>query len=448
MIASILRLRLSLAVILVLACTSPAWAGPGDKEAVRGRSYAKTGRCDKAIPLLEKADELRERPSTSVTLGDCLVKQGQLLRARALYDKVTGWRRSYQWDYYEVVAWQSAKRKRAKLDKRIPTLTLQPEEAYAGLVVEVDGVPVEQFDEAITVDPGEVVVIASADDMESFEETITVDEREERTLAIVLVPLPETPPGDDDDDDDDDDDEGDDDDDDEDDEDDDEPSQRPELWLGARFQGILIPQFVFNFFGDGGTTVFVPGGGLTLTYETAGPELVFGLTYASYRMAETPYKPNGTPNTEWEILESTLMSLAATVDIMWEFPVNDAETFSFLIGGSAGFGVTFVGDLFRTQAYPPSGDPDDPASYVKCDGPNDPVGTFRFCNQLDKDAEHYDGFSEPSWFAGGSRPLIYPWLALPQLGMRYLPADQVSLDLQLAVSVSAFVANLGFRYGL
>jgi len=222
----------------------------------------------------------------------------------------------------------------------------------------------------------------------------------------------------------------------------------PEYWLGARLQGLLIPQFVFEWFGDGGTNLFVPGGAATFTLTTSGPELVFALNYASYGMGETSYKPKDTPNTEYEILESTLMSLGASVDVMWSFPLDDDATLAFRLGGSAGFGWTFVGDLFRTQAYPANGDASDPDSYVKCDGPNDPAGSFRHCNQLDKDADHYDGFAEPSWFAGGSRPLIYPWVALPVVGLRYQPAAKLALDLETGISISGFVATLGFRYGL
>ena len=80
-----------------------------------------------------------------------------------------------------------------------------------------------------------------------------------------------------------------------------------------------------NFFGDGGTTVFAPGGVLTFTTPTSDADVVIGVGYASYGMGETPYKPRGTPPTEWEILDSNLMALYATVDLIWSVPLDDAQ---------------------------------------------------------------------------------------------------------------------------
>jgi hypothetical protein len=430
-----LRLQLLLLVTLIAAPT-PAWAGPGDADAGRGRSLAKQGKCDEAIPFLEKAEAERTRPSSAVELGDCLVKKGELLRAREIYARVADNRRSFQWDFYDVKAWQRAKQRRDELDERIPTLTVVSEGAYEDLTVKVDG-KAATLGEAIRVLPGrDVVITATAGDHERYEDTLQLGDGERREVSIVLTkataepalkpkpkklkPKPKPEP---------------------------EPAPEPSTyWLGARLQGLLLPQFAFNIFGDGGATVFIPGGGVTFTLDLGQPELVFALQYASYGLGETPFRPSDAPDTDWEIIESDLMALAATMDVMWTVPL--AEQWAFRVGGSVGVGWAFIGDLSRTQAYPANGDPSDPNSYVKCSGPNDPAGTFKFCNQLDKDADHYDGYSEPNWFAGGSRPLLFPWIALPLLGLRYRPIDKLSLDLETGVSITGFMTNLGFRYGL
>jgi hypothetical protein len=209
----------------------------------------------------------------------------------------------------------------------------------------------------------------------------------------------------------------------------------------------VIPEALFGLFGDGGTTVFVPGGAVTFTLDLGSPELVFALGYASYAMGETAFKPSDTPDTDYEILESDMGALAATVDVMWTVPFDDEARWALRFGGSVGVGWMFHGDLTRTQAYPPSGRAGDPDDYHKCNGPNDPVGSFRYCNQLDADADHYDGYSEPNWFAGGSRPLIFPWLALP-VGVRYRPLETLALDLEAGVSIVGVVMTFGARFGL
>ena len=113
-----------------------------------------------------------------------------------------------------------------------------------------------------------------------------------------------------------------------------------------------------------------------------------------------------------------------------------------------GVGWTFLGDLHRTQAYLPDDAPDDPSALVKCKGPNDPAGTYAYCNQLDKDYNHYDGFAEPSWFSGGSRPLIYPWLALPLIGISYRASESVIVDFETGLSLTGILASAGLRFGL
>src|SRR5262249_12367290 len=154
-------------------------------------------------------------------------------------------------------------------------------------------------------------------------------------------------------------------------------------------------------------------------------DLTFSLGYMSYSMGETPFKPKGAPDTDWEIISSSLHMLVAEVDLSWSFPLDAAERWSFDLGGGLGIGVAFAGNLFRTQAYPPGFKPGNPSSYRKCAGPNDPAGSFRYCNTLDKDATHYGGYADADWFHGGLRPLIYPWVVLPELGVSFRPTPSI-----------------------
>ena len=49
---------------------------------------------------------------------------------------------------------------------------------------------------------------------------------------------------------------------------------------------------------------------------------------------------------------------------------------------------------------------------------------------------------EPSWANGGSRPIVFPWLAV-QTGLRYKPHRNVVFRLDLGVGTSAFFFGLG-----
>jgi hypothetical protein len=241
------------------------------------------------------------------------------------------------------------------------------------------------------------------------------------------------------------------------------PRRQRDVWLGAGFQGFFIPQLMFELLGEGGRDVLVPGGDISLSTRIGRRfDLVFSVAYANFRMHETPFKPKGHPDTDYEIVESDLQALQASVRFVWNIPLDRDELFAFRLGAGLGAGWTFMGDLYRTQAYPADAVPGDPGSfvpgdpyrYVKCRGPNNPLGSFRYCNQLDYDADHYPGYVEPSWFTRpkgrpqGLRPLVYPWLVLPEIGLALRPWDRVAFDLRVGASVTGLLGGLGVRFAL
>ena len=66
-------------------------------------------------------------------------------------------------------------------------------------------------------------------------------------------------------------------------------------------------------------------------------------------------------------------------------------------------------------------------------------------NRLDKDATHYGGYTEPDWFHHGIRPVVFPWLVLPQVGLSWRVAERVAIDLDTGLSLSGFTTGLGLR---
>jgi hypothetical protein len=129
----------------------------------------------------------------------------------------------------------------------------------------------------------------------------------------------------------------------------------------------------------------------------------------------------------------------------WNIPLDARQRIFFRIGVGIGVGWTFAGNIVRTQAYPTSLVPGDPYTYQPCQGPNNPRGSFRYCNQLRDDAKHYGGYAEPSWFKGGFRPLVYPWIALPIVGMSFRPTPRVAIDVDIAPSIAGLFTSAGVR---
>ncbi|KYF95542.1 hypothetical protein BE20_45100 [Sorangium cellulosum] len=242
------------------------------------------------------------------------------------------------------------------------------------------------------------------------------------------------------------------------------PARRKQrnVWLGAGFRGFFVPQVMFGLFGEGGRHAFFPGGDVSLSTRLGRFDLVFSVAYARFRLQETPFLPNGHPDTDYEIIESDLQALQADARLVWNIPLDRDERFAFRVGAGLGVGWMFMGELYRTQAYPGDavpGDqstfvPGDPYRYKKCRGPNNPEGSFRYCNQLDYDADHYPGYAEPSWFTRpkgkpqGLKPVVYPWLLFPELGLSFRPWDRVAFDLRVGASVTGPLGALGVRFAL
>jgi len=212
-------------------------------------------------------------------------------------------------------------------------------------------------------------------------------------------------------------------------------------FVGLRYRGVIIPKFMMNLFGEGGKTVYVHGIGPEFAIRKDAFEYVFSLWYAGYKMDETPFKSSSDPATGWEVVRADLSVVYLTADFLWSQEMS--PEFAINYGMGAGFGFVF-GDLFRTQAYPPSGSANqDPYEWQKCARQNDPRGGA-FCGT---DNDHYNGYKEPSWANGGSKPIIFPWLAM-QTGVRYKPTKKFVGRLDLGFGTSGFFIGLGADYGL
>jgi hypothetical protein len=215
-------------------------------------------------------------------------------------------------------------------------------------------------------------------------------------------------------------------------------------FIGARFRYVIVPQFYMNLFGDGGTTVGVPAFGPEFTIRRNGFEYVLSAMYASYAMDPTPFKAKTDPSDAWEIVRSDIKALYLMSDFLWSAEANPSVAFVY----GAGFGIAAIfGDIHRNQAYPGSGGVSDPDTYRRCSGPGDPAASpySAYCGT---DNNHYNDYSEPSWANGGSKPIVFPWLAL-QMGLRWKPARQFMARVDVGWNLlNGPFFGLALNYGL
>jgi hypothetical protein len=134
--------------------------------------------------------------------------------------------------------------------------------------------------------------------------------------------------------------------------------------------------------------------------------------------------------------------LYLTADFLWSH--DFAPEFALNYGLGAGIGFVW-GDLKRTQAYPGTGaNLSTGDGFLPCAQPNDQRAPSGFCGT---DNKHYGGYTEPSWSGGGSKPIVFPWLAL-QTGFRYKPHKNFIARFDAGFGTSGFFLGLGADYGL
>ncbi|HEY3498656.1 MAG TPA: hypothetical protein VGK73_28390 [Polyangiaceae bacterium] len=213
-------------------------------------------------------------------------------------------------------------------------------------------------------------------------------------------------------------------------------------FVGARARAVVVPAFIIEAFGDGGKPVIGPSFGPEFSIRKDGFEWIFAASYTAYPMQDVPFKAPSDPDTSMELVTSEIKVFYLTADFYWS--KDFSPQFSFLYGGGAGLGIVW-GPLYRSQAYPVDG------GWAYCPGepPATPDPYPPYC-EADADHEpnqHYQGYEEPNWFDGGSKPVVMPWLNI-QAGLRYKPHRNFVARLDVGIGLGQIFFGLGADYGL
>lgn len=209
--------------------------------------------------------------------------------------------------------------------------------------------------------------------------------------------------------------------------------------LGLRYRGIFIPHTALGWFIEGGSSVYVNGFGPEFSIRDGDVEYIFSAWMSLYDMDPVAIKGSSDAEEAWEIVESDMKAIYLSADYLWHARL--ARTLELSYGGGAGLGFLF-GDLYRTQAtLRAGGSPGNPDDFVPCAAQST---TDPYCDDYN---DHYAGYSEPSWFNGGSKPVVFPWLAA-QVGLRYQPHDKVVTRLDVGLSTTGLFFGVGADYSL
>jgi hypothetical protein len=206
---------------------------------------------------------------------------------------------------------------------------------------------------------------------------------------------------------------------------------------------------MLNLFVDEGATVYSNTIAIELDMRKDGFSLIPALGFTEYGTGDILFKEKGSKDIpgNYSYVNSSMKAIYATADLLWS--VKMSKNFDFEYGAGFGLGVIF-GDLVNNWVYQ---DPTGPLvggngqHYNKCAA----GGTQPGCNG----AEHKNAstlktgdYTEPSWTNGGSKPVVFPWISLPQFGLRYKPVKNFVARLGVGFALTGFWFGLNGEYGL
>jgi len=222
------------------------------------------------------------------------------------------------------------------------------------------------------------------------------------------------------------------------------------LFVGARYRGNVVPSFILNLFVDEGATVYSNAVGIELDIRKDGFSLIPALTFAEYGTGNLLFKDKNSKDIagNYNLVNSSLKALYATADVLWSVKIS--KMFDFEYGAGFGLGIVF-GDLVTNWVK------EDPNGALR--GSNgkgySPCATVEApgtgCNKADhqnSDIDRVGGYSEASWFNGGSKPVLFPYISIPQVGLRIKPVKQFAGRIGMGFGLTGFWFGFSGAYGL
>jgi hypothetical protein len=153
---------------------------------------------------------------------------------------------------------------------------------------------------------------------------------------------------------------------------------------------------------------------------------------------------------EYSIVNSGLGAIYLGIDELWSMPIADHLDFEY--GFGVGIGFVF-GSLQNDWVVPSTSTAPGAirattgAYYQACQSQQEGASCTPPAH-MNSTVAKVAGYVEPNWFQGGSVPVLFPHIAVPQLSLRYKPIKQVESRLSLGFSLTGFWFGLSVDYGL
>jgi hypothetical protein len=237
-----------------------------------------------------------------------------------------------------------------------------------------------------------------------------------------------------------------------------EPGQRY-YFVGLRYRVTVIPQFMVNLFANEGATFVSHTIGAELDMRKDNQSTIPWIAVQTFGFGDTLFlQKNGqggdTNPGNWSVVNSSLNALFLGLDENWSVPIDESNHWDFEYGFGVGIGVVF-GTLHNNWVYPNTSGPlqahgnsyPGNGRFSQCqttmDGPGCSLG-----DHMNPSIAKVGNYSEPNWFNGGSIPVLFPHIAIPQLGIRWKPVKQFEMRLQTGFSLTGFFFGISGNYGL
>lgn len=230
----------------------------------------------------------------------------------------------------------------------------------------------------------------------------------------------------------------------------DENPSKAYFFVGMRYRGNLVPSFMLNLFVDEGKSVYTNMIALEFEYRKDGFSLIPALAYHELGTGDILFKQKNTSNIagNYGLVNSGMKVVYAQIDILWSAKIN--KNLDFEYGAGFGLGAVF-GDLENSWVTEnPNGEAAASTGkrYKRCDAVGPPGSGCNKADHQNSDVDKVNGYKEKSWFSGGSKPAVFPWLSVPQIGLRVKPIKNVVARIGLGFALTGFWFGIEGQYGL
>jgi hypothetical protein len=225
---------------------------------------------------------------------------------------------------------------------------------------------------------------------------------------------------------------------------------RTYFFVGLRYRGNIIPQFMLNLFVDEGKTIYTNMIGAEFDVRKDGFSIIPALSYHELGTGDILFKQKNTKDIaqNYSLVNSGMKVVYAQVDLLWSTKMSKNVEFEY----GAGFGIGAVfGDLENSWVREdPNGtlQGENGKRYIRCETVLPPGAGCNRADHQNSDVDKVNGYKEGSWFSGGSKPALFPWIAVPQLGLRIKPIKNFVARVGLGFALTGFWFGVNAEYGL